>query len=146
VRAILNAVGEGEWHWHPLEVTAHALIWELVHPGTKTPVNVFAFGPPLSLHARAIAALHPDALHEASQAQWAAQEAGERLVVAQSLLQTALMDLNEEELPEQRALLERVVQEMHAAMALLAHDSPALDLTGIARSPGLLAATAGPAR
>ena len=130
LRALLDTVGSGSWHWKPQDVTTYPRVWELVHPGTKTAVNVFAFGPPLSLHARAIAALHPEVLREASQAEWSAQEARERLLVAQGLLDAVLQDA-EAMRPEQGELLRLAAGQLNAAVALLGHESPALTL----RSP-----------
>lgn len=127
LRALLDTVGSGPWHWRPRDLTQNPHIWELVHPGAVTAVNVFAFGPPLSLHARAIAALYPEVLREASQAEWAAQDARERLLVAQSLLDTVLLDA-EAMRPEQHELLQLVVTELSAAVALLAQESPGLTL------------------
>lgn len=125
LRALLDTVGSGEWHWRSRDATSHPHIWELVHPGTHMAVNVFAFGPPLSLHARVIAALHPDILREASQAEWAAQEARERLLVAQGLLDTVLQE-TEAMRPEQGELLRLMAGQLSSAVALLAQESPAL--------------------
>jgi len=122
LRALLDTVGSGEWHWRLQDVTNYPHIWELVHPGTKMAVNVFAFGPPLSLHARAIAALYPEVLREASQAEWAAQEARERLLVAQGLLDTVLLDA-ETMRPEQGELLRLVADQLSSAAALLGQES-----------------------
>lgn len=87
-------------------------------------VNVFAFGPPLSLQARAIAALHPGVLCEASQAEWAAQEARERLLVAQGLLDAVLQDAKAMR-PEQGELLRRVAGQLGSAVALLSQSARA---------------------
>ena len=127
LRALLDTVGSGPWHWAPQDVTTYPHIWELVHPGTPMAVNVFAFGPPLSLQARAIAALHPGVLREASQAEWAAQEARERLLVAQGLLDAVLQDAGAMR-PEQGELLRRVASQLGSAVALLSQEEPALAL------------------
>lgn len=82
LRALLANVGTGAWHWRAADLTSQPHLWQLVHPGAVNAVNVFAYGPPLSLQARVIAALHPDFLHEVREGEWAAQEARERLVMA----------------------------------------------------------------
>jgi hypothetical protein len=94
LRALLANVGTGAWHWRADDLTSQPHIWQLVHPGAVNAVNVFAYGPPLSLslQARVIAALHPDFLHEVREGEWAAQEARERLVMAQGLLHIVLAD------------------------------------------------------
>ena len=125
LRALLAAVGTGAWQWEPADLTRSPHIWRLVHPGAVNAVNVFAYGPPLSLQARVIAALHPGILCEVSDAEWAAQEARERLVMVQGLLHIVLADAGAMR-PEQGALLALVVRQLSAAATLLTAPSPAL--------------------
>lgn len=76
---------------------------------------------------RAIAARHPEVLREASQAGWAAQEARERLLVVQGLLDTVLQDAGAMR-PEQGELLRRMAGQLGSAVALLSQEPPALTL------------------
>lgn len=123
LRALLATVGTGAWHWRAADLTSQPHIWQLVHPGALNAVNVFAYGPPLSLQARVIAALHPHILHEISEAEWAAQEARERLSMAQGLLDIVLEDAGAMR-PEQGEMLRLVAGQLSFAAALLAQESP----------------------